>query len=96
MFKSVFFFCEEGQEDGLLHEQLTPITIYAPELKDTRLMTCIVSLIGSSSPMGNCNHEKADTWVVVHVQHPLEHGGKDCSVRTVDMDVIDIFFQLSL
>ena len=44
------------------------------ELKDTRLTTCIVSLIGSSSPVGNCNHEAADTRVVVHVLHALEHG----------------------
>ena len=44
----------------------------------------------SSIPMQNCNHEAADTRVVVHIMHALEQGGKSIHVRTVDTDVIVI------
>ena len=35
-----------------------------------------VSYFGSSSTMNCCNHEKADTRIVVHVRHALEQGAK--------------------
>ena len=44
----------------------------------------------SSIPMQNCNHEEADTRVVVHVLHALMQGGKTIQVRTVDTDVVVI------
>ena len=37
---------------------------------------------GSEHVMGQCNHEEADTRIVVHVRHAL--------VRTVDTDVVVI------
>ena len=37
-----------------------------------------------------CNHEEADTRIVVHVLHALEQGMKSVLVRTVDTDVIVI------
>ena len=41
-------------------------------------------------PMSDCNHEEADTRIVVHVLHALNHGCVSVSVRTVDTDVIVI------
>ena len=49
-----------------------------------------VSSLGSSSTMDSCNHEEADTRMVVHVQHALEQGARSVLVRTVDTDVIVI------
>ncbi len=40
--------------------------------------------------MQNCNHEEADTRIVVHVLHALQHGDKTIQVRTVDTDVVVI------
>ena len=42
----------------------------------------------SSSPMPNCNHEEADTSIVVHVPHALQQGLTTVQVRTVDTDVV--------
>lgn len=35
-----------------------------------------------------CNHEEADTRIVVHAVHAVEQGAKVIQVRTVDKDVI--------
>lgn len=40
--------------------------------------------------MPTCNHEEADTRIVVHVVHALEHGATNIQIRTVDTDVIAI------
>ncbi len=40
--------------------------------------------------MGDCNHEEADTRMVVHVMDSLEKGFNDIMIRTVDTDVIVI------
>ena len=40
--------------------------------------------------MPNCNHEEADTRIVVHIAHALEQGEKTIYVRTVDTDVVVI------
>ena len=44
--------------------------------------------INSNRPMLACNHEEADTCIVVHVMHALEQGMKTVLVRTVDTDVL--------
>ena len=49
-----------------------------------------VESMNSSRPMLACNHEEADTRIVVHVMHALEQGMKSVLVRTVDTDVIVI------
>ena len=49
-----------------------------------------VASIGSTIPMQNCNHEEADTRIVVHIVHGLEQGAKTFHVRTVDTDVVVI------
>ena len=40
--------------------------------------------------MQNCNHEEADTRIVVHVLHSLKQGEQTICVRTVDTDVVVI------
>ena len=40
--------------------------------------------IGESIPVKNCNHEKADTRIVVHVLHALRQGSRlsTCALST--------------
>lgn len=40
--------------------------------------------------MGQCDHEEADTRIVVHARHALEGGAETILVRTVDTDVVVI------
>ena len=47
-------------------------------------------VISAGSDMTNCNHEEADTRVVVHILNALEQGMKSVKVRTVDTDVVII------
>ena len=46
--------------------------------------------IGESIPVQNCNHEKADTRIVVHVLHALKQGKQAIYVHTVETDVVVI------
>ena len=47
--------------------------------------------VESTGPnMLDCNHEEADTRIVVHILHALEQGMKTVKVRTVDTDVVVI------
>ena len=47
--------------------------------------------VGNNIPtMPSCNHEEADTQLVVHILHTLEQGLKSIEVRTIDTDVIVI------
>ena len=53
--------------------------------------------VGSGNPgMLECNHEEADTRIVVHIVHALQQGMKRIEVRTVDTDVITILSANSL
>ena len=49
--------------------------------------------------MMDCNHEEADTRIIVHILHALHQGMNTFKVRTVDTDVVVIllgaFFELS-
>ena len=40
--------------------------------------------------MRSCNHEEADTRILVHVRDALDKGGRSVFVRTVDTDVLVI------
>ena len=40
--------------------------------------------------MPNCNHEEADTRIVVHVLHALQQSMKNIEIQTVDAGVIVI------
>ncbi len=44
--------------------------------------------IGTSQCMQSCNHEEADTRMLVHLQDALRNGATTCLVRTVDTDVV--------
>ena len=60
----------------------------------------VVSVDHNIPVMPNCNHEEADTRLVVHMLHALEQGFKKIQVRTVDTDVVVIlvgaFFELTM
>ncbi len=45
---------------------------------------------GNSHCMGPCNHEEADTRLLIHLLDALKKGAAKCLVRTVDTDVIVI------
>ena len=51
-----------------------------------------------TNSMLNCNHEEADTRIVVHIHHALQQGMKKVEVRSVDTDVIviliGVFYEL--
>ena len=44
----------------------------------------------TSHSMLPCNHEEADTRILIHLLDALEHGSSTCLVRTVDTDVVVI------
>ena len=46
--------------------------------------------IGESIPIQNCDNEKADTRIVVHVLNALEQGKQTIYVRTFVTDVVVI------
>lgn len=54
--------------------------------------------INTTNSMFNCNHEEADTRIVVHIHHALEQGMKKVEVRSVDTDVViilvGVFYEL--
>ena len=43
--------------------------------------------------MRGCNHEEADTRILVHVKDALAKGGRSVLVRTVDTDVLVILIE---
>ena len=45
---------------------------------------------GTNRCMDLCNHEEADTRILVHLQDALNSGATTCFVRTVDTDVVVI------
>ena len=44
--------------------------------------------IGTEHGMSQCNHEEADTRIIIHVQDSLQRGSNTIMVRTVDTDVV--------
>ena len=55
--------------------------------------TTSVTAAGASHYMPECNHEEADTRMLIHLQDALENGANTCLVRTVDTDVIVIIVE---
>lgn len=43
---------------------------------------------GASHAMEDCNHEEADTRIIVHLLDALQNGSRVIQVRTVDTDVV--------
>ena len=46
--------------------------------------------MGNHSDMGSCNHEEADTRVVIHLFHALAQGRNKIKIKTGDTDVVAI------
>ena len=46
--------------------------------------------VGSAHTMSDCNHEEADTRIVIHLLHALVTGSQLIQIRTVDTDVVVI------
>ena len=55
-------------------------------------ITSEVSVIsmGTDQPMPRCDHEEADTRMIVHVRDSLDRGNNQIMIRTVDTDVLII------
>ena len=55
-------------------------------------ITSGIRVVGTerSHSMLPCNHEEADTRIMIHLLDALEHGASTCLVRTVDTDVVVI------
>ena len=51
--------------------------------------TTAISL-GTSRSMGPCDHEEADTRLLIHLQDAIQNNCINCLVRTVDTDVMVI------
>ena len=51
--------------------------------------TSVIAL-GGGEPMNGCNHEEADSRMVLHVIDSLQRGFNTVAIRTVDTDVIVI------
>jgi hypothetical protein len=45
---------------------------------------------GSDHSMPPCDHEEADSRMLLHLQDALQQGARDCLIRTVDTDVLII------
>ena len=52
-------------------------------------------LLGTSRSMGPCDHEKADTRLLIHLQDAIQNSCTKCVVRTVDTDVVCLLCQIS-
>ena len=46
--------------------------------------------VGTNDPMESCNHEEADTRIIVHIFHALLQGQTCFHVRTVETDIVVI------
>lgn len=62
-------------------------------MEGKHILTTIGTSVGSTGTnyhMQACNHEEADTRIVIHLQDALDNGATTCLVCTVDTDVIVI------
>jgi len=50
-----------------------------------------VAITGNTHQMQTCNHEEADTRILIYIQDALDNGSTTCLVCTVDSDVAAIF-----
>ncbi len=54
--------------------------------------------LNTTNSMSNCNHEEADTRIIVHMHHALQQGLRRVEVRSVDTDVViilvGVFYEL--
>ena len=76
------------QEGTLLFPWLDGSSGYQPQLCMSQQGNLWPVSIGESIPVQNCNHEKGDMRIVVHVLHALKQGKQTIYMHTVDTDVV--------
>ena len=52
-------------------------------------------LLGTSRSMGPCDHEEADTILLIHLQDATQNSCTKCVVGTVGTDVVGLLYQIS-
>ena len=53
-------------------------------------------LSNSSANMSDCNHEEADTRMIVYVEHSIVSGAKNIGICSQDTDVVIIVWHFSI
>lgn len=76
------------------------VTIKNLNVVSTKMNDVVSNTEQDLTEMHPCNHEEADTRVIVHVQHGCNNGNQKIMIVTVDTDVVIIalfhFFSLNL
>lgn len=74
---------------GFLTDKIAGVV--CPENKEIAITSGpTVTVLGTDQSMGACDHEEADTRLVVHLQDAVQRGLTKCLLRTVDTDVVVI------
>ena len=85
------FLCDSKNKEELFAFLTTKVVDAAFPSGNLVYITSGESVLHTGSiTMPNCNHEEADTRIVVHIQHALQQGMKNIEVCTVDTDVVTI------
>ena len=72
-----------------LSQQVSSIRIPEHKLMFITSEFSVISM-GTDQPMPRCDHEEADTRMIVHVRDSLDRGNNQIMIRTVDTDVLII------
>ena len=84
------FLCDQNNKKELFALLTSKVIEFVCPPSKVVYVTSGERVISAGSDMTNCNHEEADTRVVVHILNALEQGMKSVKVRTVDTDVVII------
>ena len=69
-------------------------SVHFPEIKELFIkLGSTVIIRGSNRSMGPCNHEEADTRLIVHLQDAILNGCYNSLVCTVDTDVASSYYR---
>ena len=86
-------FLRNDQNKGELFQYLSDVALKAPITGREIYVTSVASVL-SSDPnadvnlLSPCNHEEADTWVILHTLNAARKGACKILIRTVDTDVV--------
>ncbi len=84
-------FLRDDSNKKELFQFLTQKIHFLTILKANRFLSLLMStFLGSNHDMLPCDHEEADTRLLVHLIDALKSGCSSCVVRTVDTDVVVI------
>ena len=84
------FLCDPCNKDELFAFLTSRVAQFTFPPNKAVYVTSGDSVESTGPNMVDCNHEEADTRIVVHILHALELGMKTIKVRTVDTDVVVI------